>query len=296
MQVMDPYVWVESLSVAKGECSSILVTDLTNFSSPLIRYATGDEGRVVKGSDGVYLTGVTGRVHDQIQVKGTTYPTHWFQDMFTRLGNVDDFQFVRSTDKPLELRICLIDIAGEQAMREKLSDWLGSKDFNLLFVKRHEFIRVGQQQKFRYLVDIDQQQPPKSSATVHLKNLFEGSDRNKPYLYVSGWNDAEIYGEISFRWMRKCGVIAINPRIASESLTIEYDYPTDAPAMPMLTFNYPGAKIHEEEIRPGYNRVTMALPSNSEAGNIVNIEVSALYPVPGDTRELGLKVHKITVL
>ncbi len=293
LQIMDPYVWVETLSMHKEGRQSLIVTDLTNMSSPLIRYATGDEGLIVQGTHGMYITSVLGRVHDIVTINEIQYPTHWFQDSFTRLGNVDDFQFVRREEKSLELRVCLIDSSGENALREKLAEWFPNSPFNLRFVTRSEFVRVGQQQKFRYLVDM----PSGESINVspQTSQYFDDYHHELPFAFASGWNNLEIYGDISFRWMQKKGKIAINPHSIAKKITIEYHYPEEVSVFPRLLILLNNKPLKEGPILPGPNCFTIILPDTDMAERVLTLEVDTLYPVPADPRELGLRVHSVKI-
>lgn len=294
MQVMDPYVWVESLSGGADSSGSLVVTDLTNFSSPLIRYATGDEGTLRAGRDGLYLETVSGRVHDQIVVSQRAYPTHWFQDFFTRLGIVDDFQFVRAEGALLELRICLLKGASEAAVRSTLAESFPDEPFNTTFVERGEFVRVGQQQKFRYLVDLKAPPGVAAASPQSAPPLFSGKNDARTFLYRNGWNDEEVYPSGSFRWMGRRAEIVLNPHKPLKRLTLAFDYPSDAKKFPTLSVRENGKVLETFFVTGGPQSISVALPESTQTGpRIVVLDVNALYPVPGDHRELGLKVHGI---
>ncbi|MGP9813737.1 phenylacetate--CoA ligase family protein [Rhodopseudomonas sp. NSM] len=153
LQIMDPCVWVETLPSTPGVSGPLVVTSLVNFAAPLIRYATGDESRVVKGRAGVYLDGVEGRVHDVVVINGARYSTSFVQDVLSRHMLVTDFQFVRGPGEVLELRLALHSPRDEEAVRNQVISVLG-EGVRLSFVPRAQFIRVGRQQKFRYVVDV----------------------------------------------------------------------------------------------------------------------------------------------
>ncbi|WP_018914815.1 phenylacetate--CoA ligase family protein [Thiomonas sp. FB-6] len=294
MQVMDPYVWVESVGLNSNQRGALVVTDLTNFSSPLIRYATGDEGNVVCGTEGLYLEDVAGRVHDKIVIDAKSYPTHWFQDLFTRLGNVDDFQFVRAADQALQLRLCLLDDAGAAAMRSRLEELFPRQAFDLRFVRRSDFVRVGQQQKFRYLVELTGEAEAPPVTPTELVPQFVGEAKSSPLLYLTGWNALETYGEVSFRWMARRGTIAINPKWPAKRVLVEFDYPATADALPDLRAFERGQLLSCLQVHGGPQVMELELDEVTEgAPRILEFEVSHVYRVPNDARELGLKVHAL---
>lgn len=154
LQIFDPCVWVETLPASAGIGGPLVVTSLVNYASPLIRYATGDEGRVVKGRAGVYLDGLEGRVHDVVVIRGIRYSTSFIQDMLSREMKVSDFQFVRGANEALELRVVLQNTKDEAAVRSLIEQVLGEGAVKIVFGSRAQFIRVGRQQKFRYVVEV----------------------------------------------------------------------------------------------------------------------------------------------
>jgi phenylacetate-CoA ligase len=154
LQIFDPCVWVETLPSSPGVSGPLVVTSLVNYAAPLIRYATGDESRVVKGRAGVYLESIEGRVHDVVVIRSARYSTSFVQDVLSRGTMVTDFQFVRGPGEHLELRIALHNPRDEAAVRSQVEQVLGEGAVKLVFGSRAQFIRVGRQQKFRYVVDV----------------------------------------------------------------------------------------------------------------------------------------------
>ena len=295
MQVVDPYIWMECLGASAEGAGSLVVTDLTNYSSPLIRYATGDEGALESGVDGLYLKTVTGRVHDKIEIAQRSYPTHWFQDFFTRLGVVDDFQFLRTPGKQLELRICLLDPRAEMAVRNKLAESFSEIAFDVSFVERSQFVRVGQQQKFRYLVELDEE-PETAIAPKSPLSVFSGKNHGKNFLYLEGWYSEEKYATGSYRWMRRQAEILLNPEKSITSISVTCDYPADSKKLPVFSVRESGKVLYSEKLKPGAQHIFLELPGTAQsAPRTIVFDVSEAYQVEGDTRELGLKVHDIAI-
>lgn len=86
--------------VEKGELGRIVVTDLFNFSMPMIRYDTGDLGVYEEAGDGYpYLSSIYGRRMDTIyDVRGKIVSPHFFY-MVLDFGDIKQYQFVQSGEK-----------------------------------------------------------------------------------------------------------------------------------------------------------------------------------------------------
>ena len=150
MLVSDSMVWPEVDPVADGAGAGELVfTGLRNPCMPLVRYRTGDLGTLCERDDGWWISGITGRIHDTVEIGGTLFPTHYIQDMLDRCGVFDDFQILERGGKAAELRI----VAEEK-------DWPGisamvAERFPSLPVQRidaTELVFVGERGKFSYVL------------------------------------------------------------------------------------------------------------------------------------------------
>jgi phenylacetate-CoA ligase len=142
--VSDSLVWPEV--AADGE---LVFTGLRNEAMPLIRYRMGDMGVLQEREDGWWVTELTGRVHDAVEIGGVAYPTHYVQDILDRCGPVSDFQIAMRAGTAAELRL-VVPVGDwnfvEGAVREQ---------FPSLPVRRiepEELVFVGVRGKFSYLV------------------------------------------------------------------------------------------------------------------------------------------------
>lgn len=92
--------------VEKGELGRIVVTDLFNFSMPMIRYDTGDTAVYEETVDGLpYLSSIYGRRMDTIyDEKGRIVSPHFFYMVFD-FGAIKQFQFAQIGEKNYVFRL-----------------------------------------------------------------------------------------------------------------------------------------------------------------------------------------------
>jgi phenylacetate-CoA ligase len=97
--------------VPDGEWGDILVTDLTNYAFPLIRYRLGDRGRMLThrcecGSPFPLMDYVKGRISDQIYLKdGTSVPGEYWTTIFDDFPDaIKSFQVYQYGDFRIEIR------------------------------------------------------------------------------------------------------------------------------------------------------------------------------------------------
>lgn len=149
-KVLDFITWPEILNLENG-INEIVLTGLTNDAMPLIRYRTGDLGKLEVCEDGFYLKDIQGRVHDIVKIGDKNYPTHYIQDLLDKIGGVAEFQLeLKDSLLPL-LRIALSDANAKGAITERINAlWLGK--IVLEFTDFAGLKRVGWREKFRYVV------------------------------------------------------------------------------------------------------------------------------------------------
>lgn len=105
LMVSDSLVWPEMLPAGDGRSGELVFTALRNGAMPLIRYRMGDCGTLRERDDGWWITELAGRTHDAVDIDGTSYPTHYMQDILDRCGNISDFQIVVRDGKAVEFRL-----------------------------------------------------------------------------------------------------------------------------------------------------------------------------------------------
>ncbi|MDF1738755.1 MAG: hypothetical protein P1U86_06330 [Verrucomicrobiales bacterium] len=134
--------------------SGLVITGFRNRLMPLIRYRTGDWARPIERSDGVFLTEMTGRIHDIVMIDGTSFPTHHIQDVLDhRIGGIKEFQVDRRSQIPV-LRIALeTPGTGEEARVRDAVRSFWPKDLDTDFVSYSEFKTVGWRGKFRRVIE-----------------------------------------------------------------------------------------------------------------------------------------------
>lgn len=148
--ILDYMVFHETFDLGNG-LQEIVGTNTTNLAMPLVRYRTGDIGKIVDTGEHSKLVQLHGRVHDLILIKGNTYSTQYFHDLFEKVGNIDEFQFILKKNGSLELLVVFQDREkSDQTIKKILphlpeSTAVRSVDFDHL-------VRVGWRDKFKYLI------------------------------------------------------------------------------------------------------------------------------------------------
>ena len=155
MQVLESEAWCEMAPLdgdtGTSDCGELTFTGLRNRLMPLIRYRSGDLGRVEQRTDGLFLTEVVGRIHDMVPIHGVPHATHHIQDVLDhRVGGIEEFQIDLRFDKPV-LRVIVDTHGSADHIRQRIEDfWPGA--FDLQFVGHGDLVRVGRHAKFRHVV------------------------------------------------------------------------------------------------------------------------------------------------
>ncbi|WP_447979723.1 phenylacetate--CoA ligase family protein [Candidatus Nitrospira bockiana] len=145
--------------VKPGEIGELVITGLTNYAMPLIRYRTGDCARVldkscVCGRGFPLVSDIQGRVHDRIQTpRGGHLYGHFFQDLMLAIGGVRRFQIIQMKLDQLVVKIVPGDGFADdtrkridQCLREALGDGI---NVDLQVVSEIDTTKTG---KYRYTV------------------------------------------------------------------------------------------------------------------------------------------------
>jgi phenylacetate-CoA ligase len=152
MKLMDHLVWPETIPLGGG-LNEMVFTGLMNPVMPLIRYRMGDLGSFAEDGDDLIVTRLEGRVHDSLMMGGKSYPSHYFLDTFSRLGNVVDFQLMVNDRDELSKVLIVSQTRKEHQdyMRKTLHDWF-QLHVPIEFCEMSELQRCGWRNKFRYIV------------------------------------------------------------------------------------------------------------------------------------------------
>lgn len=151
LQVFDCVAWPEQREHESGR-PELVLTSLLNDAMPLIRYRTGDLAQVTTTGDGFVLGEITGRVHDVVPIGTRRYPTHYLQDLFDRIGGIDEFQLEPRPGQPLLLRLVVPDAARRDAVAQRIRQWW-SDEVTIEFADFSGLARSGWRGKFRYVVE-----------------------------------------------------------------------------------------------------------------------------------------------
>jgi phenylacetate-CoA ligase len=115
----------------EGQCGYLLITDLFNNVTPLIRYQIGDLGAVEWcecdcGRRGFYLRELIGRPPDVIELKsGARFTPHFFSTLTLSFPAIHQFQLVRHGLQDFELRYIGHELS--PANRERFTALMTSK-------------------------------------------------------------------------------------------------------------------------------------------------------------------------
>jgi phenylacetate-CoA ligase len=150
IKVLDSEGWLETRTIGAHQ-HELIFTGFRNFLMPLIRYTVGDEVKIEKDKDGLYLNNVIGRVHDLIPINGINYPTHHIMDILDhRVGGIQEFQIEMRHNPPI-LRLAIEPTSNQEEISMNIKKYWPN-EFILEFVDQSQFIRVGNQSKFRHVV------------------------------------------------------------------------------------------------------------------------------------------------
>jgi len=155
MKLLEPIVYPEN-RVEDQSAPEIILTGLTNSAMPLIRYRTGDLGKIEHDEYGQsWLQDVEGRIHDVITIGNRSYPTHYIQDLLDRIGGILEFQVETIPGQPVPvLRIVTEPNVDQEAIKHRLGEWWG-KNIIVEFIAFEQIKRIGRRGKFRYLITPD---------------------------------------------------------------------------------------------------------------------------------------------
>lgn len=135
------------------EESNIIITGLTNRGMPLLRYDTGDNGTIKIESDGTYIYNIQGRIHDNVDICGKNYATHYIMDYLDhRIKNVREFQIVIKDNTYPILKIVPENEKDKMRIYNELkSRW--PEGIYIEFIDFQDLETVGWRQKFRHVID-----------------------------------------------------------------------------------------------------------------------------------------------
>lgn len=151
LQILDSEGWAEDRTTDEG--AEFVFTGFRNRLMPLIRYCTGDMGKVeVQGTDpAMIMTNLVGRIHDVVYLGDTPYPTHHIMDVLDHtVGGVREFQ-IDVSKKPPILRLAIEQGVDEQQVKQKIDSYW-NHGFVVEICDFEHFTRVGRNSKFRYVV------------------------------------------------------------------------------------------------------------------------------------------------
>jgi len=173
------YVEIEQDMAKPGKSGRILVTDLLNYSMPLIRYEIGDIGTWAEGQDCPcgrqlpLLADVQGRTTDFIVLEGRQISGPALTLVVSDMADVRQVQFVQRNPKLIILRVVPGNEYGpgtEEELRRRIGLYLG--DLATLQIELTDSIASEVSGKYRFVVqECDTvEQNPESICTTEKNN------------------------------------------------------------------------------------------------------------------------------
>jgi len=137
------------------EQNNLIVTCLTNYGFPLLRYDTGDIGTVIEEGEQTFIKDIQGRIHDMVAINGDQYPSHYIMDfMDHQVRGIREFQIILKDESKFPvLSIVLENKDDHQRVLKAVTDrW--PTGLEIVFIEFDELVRLGWRQKFRHLIDL----------------------------------------------------------------------------------------------------------------------------------------------
>ena len=146
-------IYAESHSLGNG-LDELVLTGLTNFSMPLIRYKTGDVGHVLNKNSDSLIHNLNGRFHDVIQIGNNSYPSHFIKDVLENIGGVDEFQIVQKKEtNELTLKLVPSNECNKVAIENAIEKNCGLQ-MKIEWISFEGLIMQGWRDKFKYVVRV----------------------------------------------------------------------------------------------------------------------------------------------
>lgn len=143
-----------NLHVKNGEIGKIVVTDLFNYATPVLRYDTGDLGRYSMPENGhAYFSEIYGRRMDAVyNSKGVFVSPHIFYKI-SHFSKLKQFQFIQNSTKEYTFKLNADKAnTNEQGIVNHFKTYLGDDAiFNFEYVKEIAKLESG---KFKKVVNL----------------------------------------------------------------------------------------------------------------------------------------------
>lgn len=143
----------EDILAEKGELGRIVVTDLYNYSFPMIRYDTGDIGAISRQSDrygNLYLEVVEGRKLDVLyDTQGKIVSSYIMYKNMWKYTDIKQYQLIQKDKKRYVLRINAdLGFDRESQLVDEFCSYLGlDADFSIEYVEEIPLLDSGKRRK-----------------------------------------------------------------------------------------------------------------------------------------------------
>lgn len=161
--IVEPNVIVEYKDIGLENQKSLIITDLTNFATPLIRYEIGDIGiesreKCPCGRNWKALTGIVGRTNDILTTPSggnILIPSGFGSSLLKEIDGISRYQLAQIKDDQVVLRVELDTFIDRESIIqniEKIVDTYlsGFINYSIEIVERIPFSQCG---KYKILID-----------------------------------------------------------------------------------------------------------------------------------------------
>ncbi|MDQ0205188.1 phenylacetate--CoA ligase family protein [Pectinatus haikarae] len=298
LHIMEDVVFVESEpSKEIGSMGEIIVTTLTNYTMPLIRYKTGDLGEISQencscGLPFRKIINMSGRIHDFLKIAdGKNVSTSFILDILDKYNGIRNFQ-IRLKANVLEFLVIpddnfTLDVI--KAIQEELNIKLGLL-VDIYLIDKLYLTPMG---KYRYLFPEDiELRKILCLARYEYGSIYNNSSKNSfikisSMLCIDGFNELEITPDNNFIWS-KC-----NAKVCFEEKNPYIEILSSVNTDQVLQIcNNDGVVKQKINLSRGWDKYTI----NANNGEIILLKIN--HPISaaekkGDKRELGIGFREI---
>lgn len=119
----------KDIPVKEGESGRIVITDLFNYCMPMVRYDTGDIGRMVRDAEGrLVFSQIEGRKMDMFtNTKGEYVSSHIVHHIL-QFSEIDQFQFIEEENNEYIIKLKVsdrFDYANEEKLINRYREYFG---------------------------------------------------------------------------------------------------------------------------------------------------------------------------
>lgn len=136
--------------IPNGQIGRIVVTDLFNYTMPMIRYDTGDLGMLTLKDGKTFLEKIEGRMLDVLyDTKGNLVSSYIMYKNMWQYTEIEQYQLIQTHLKAYEFKInCPKGFQNEKQLVAEFKSYLGDDaDFKVVYVNEIPLLDSGKRRK-----------------------------------------------------------------------------------------------------------------------------------------------------